>query len=161
MCSITSGSSITAKKRISPPQWGQGVYRTAQCRFPWRVYIVAGNPQPGHRVRAFAELRWSTGPTLSTHPSRSAAPRRLEHTESNRRVGVCLPWRSDRAITTPGPDILVRSFAGRTVLAHPPGVANQVHAALGHMLEQRLQPLGRRHDLNNSSGMNLRASLQG
>jgi len=41
----------------------------------------------------------------------------------------------------------LRSFTGRTVLAHPPVVPNQMLTSVRHMLKQRLQPFRARHHL--------------
>jgi len=46
-------------------------------------------------------------------------------------------------------------------VAVPAVVPDQVLAPVGHAVEQHLQPLGSGHDLKDSSGANLRASLQG
>jgi len=34
ICLMTSGCSITAKKRLSSPQWGQNIHRTEQSCLP-------------------------------------------------------------------------------------------------------------------------------
>jgi hypothetical protein len=107
---MTTGSSITERKRVSPPQWGQGIYRAEQSCLPWRDLMVTGNPQPGLvALRCPASLT-SPGKSFRGLPvRRSEAPPALHN----------LPPHPDRAFAK------LRPSTRRALLAHParPGEA--------------------------------------